>query len=409
MKKLKKNKSIHILKNVKTKLITGLSICTLLTNSFAFAASSTEKELEEQKNSKNQVTNKINQTKENLNEINSQKKETENEVKNLTTQISNYESQIKELYAQIQKSNEEIEKTKKELDELQSKIIKNKELLDQRLVTMYQTGQTTLLDFILGSDSLSDFISKYTAAEQITVCDQKLIKKVEEEKAQQEELKEKLDNQLNSLQTSTTSRSETVTKLNAAKGEKEEEVDKLESQAESLEKDIAEFEKQAKALDADIKKNEEALRKQFEEAKEKNEQANGENASSSVNFIKPISGYSVTTGLYYSDGRYHGAVDYSGSGIYGKPVKAVADGIVIEAKELETSYGRYVMIKHYNGLYTLYAHGSALNVKYGQEVKQGQTIMYVGSSGNSTGPHLHFEVRTSSSYSSRVNPLKYLP
>lgn len=128
-----------------------------------------------------------------------------------------------------------------------------------------------------------------------------------------------------------------------------------------------------------------------------------------MNFIKPISGYSVTTGLYYSDGRYHGAVDYSGSGIYGKPVKAVADGIVIEAKELETSYGRYVMIKHYNGLYTLYAHGSALNVKYGQEVKQGQTIMYVGSSGNSTGPHLHFEVRTSSSYSSRVNPLKYLP
>ena len=62
-----------------------------------------------------------------------------------------------------------------------------------------------------------------------------------------------------------------------------------------------------------------------------------------------------------------------------------------------------------DGLYTLYAHGSALNVKYGQEVKQGQTIMYVGSSGNSTGPHLHFEVRTSSSYSSRVNPLKYLP
>ena len=60
-------------------------------------------------------------------------------------------------------------------------------------------------------------------------------------------------------------------------------------------------------------------------------------------------------------------------------------------------------------MYTLYAHGSALNVKYGQEVKQGQTILYVGSSGNSTGPHLHFEVRTSSSYSSRVNPLKYLP
>ena len=146
------------------------------------------------------------------------------------------------------------------------------------------------------------------------------------------------------------------------------------------------------------------------DAKDKNEANNGgSGATSSVNFIAPISGYKITTGLYYSDGRYHGAVDYSGAGIYGKPVKAVADGIVIEAKELNYSYGRYVIIKHFNGLYTLYAHGSALNVKYGQEVKQGQTILYVGSSGNSTGPHLHFEVRTSSSYSSRVNPRNYLP
>lgn len=410
MRKQKKNKIIFGLKDVKTKIITGLSICTLLTNSFAFAASTTEKELEEQKNNKNQVTNKINQSKEDLKEVNSQKNETEKEVKSLSDQINDYEKQISELNSKIDKSNEEIEETQKQLDELQAKIVKNKELLDQRLITMYQTGQTTLLDFILGSDSLSDFISKYAAAEQITVCDQQLIKKVEDEKEQQEKLKEELDDKLNSLEESKNTRNETVKKLNIAKGEKEEEVDKLESQAENLEKDIAEFEKQAKALDENIKKNEEALRKQYEAAKDKYEQNNGgSDAISKVNFIAPVKGYKITTGLYYSDGRYHGAVDYSGSGIYGQPIRAVADGIVIEAKELTTSYGRYVMIKHYNGLYTLYAHGSALAVKYGQEVKQGQTIMYVGSSGNSTGPHLHFEVRKSSSYSSRVNPLNYLP
>lgn len=400
---MNKPKINHILRNLKNKLITCVSICTLLTNGVVFATSSVEKELEQQKNNKNEVTNKINQTKENLNEVNSQKKETEAEVKSLSTQISKYESEIKELDAQIQKSNEEIENTKKELDELQAKIVKNKDLLDERLVTMYQTGQSTLLDFILGSESLSDFISKYAAAEQITMCDQKLIKQVEEEKSKQEELKTKLDSQLSSLQETKESRSTTVTKLNEAKGEKQEQVDKLAEEASNLKKDIAEFERQAKALDEEIRKSEEALREKFEEAKDKNQ------SNSSTNFISPVSGYKVTTGLYYSDGRYHGAVDYSGAGIYGKPVRAVADGIVIVAKELTTSYGRYVMIKHYNGLYTLYAHGSALNVKYGQEVKQGQTIMYVGSSGNSTGPHLHFEVRTSSSYSSRVNPLNYLP
>lgn len=407
MNKQKKNKIIFKLKNLKYKLITGLSICTLLTNSFVFAASTTEKELEQQKNDRNQVTDKINQSKENLKEVNGQKNKTEKEVKNLEEQINDYEKQISELNSKIEKSNEEIQETQKQLDDLQAKIVKNKELLDQRLVTMYQTGQTTLLDFILGSESLSDFISKYAAAEQITACDQKLIKKVEEEKIEQEKLKEELDNRLNNLQENKNKRNETVKKLNNAKGEKEEQVDKLEAQAENLEKDIEEFERQAKALDADIKKNEEALRKQYESAKDKYEQNNG--GSSKVNFIAPVNGYKITTGLYYSDGRYHGAVDYSGSGIYGQPVRAVADGIVIEAKSLTTSYGRYVMIKHYNGLYTLYAHGSALAVKYGQEVKQGQTIMYVGSSGNSTGPHLHFEVRTSSSYSSRVNPLNYLP
>lgn len=74
------------------------------------------------------------------------------------------------------------------------------------------------------------------------------------------------------------------------------------------------------------------------------------------------------------------------------------------------SYGYYIKIKHYNGLYTLYAHGSSLVAKVGQEVKQGQLIMYSGNTGNSTGPHLHFEVRVApGGYNNRVNPLNYLP
>ena len=408
MKKTNEKKNVHILKNAKQKLIAGLSIFTVLTNSFAFAVSS--KDIEKDKNEKDQVTDKINETKKELDTVNSQKDEKEQEVNNLNSQINNYESQIKELDAKIQKSNEEIAETTKELDELQNKILKSKELLDQRLLVMYQNGETSMLDFILGSESLSDFISKYTAAEQIATYDQKLIKQVEEEKAQREKLKQELDAKVEDLQATKTSRTEVVNQLNEVKGQKQIEVNELNSTAEELINDIDEYEKQAKELDAEIKRKEEALQQQFEDAKDKNEANNGgSGATSSVNFIAPISGYKITTGLYYSDGRYHGAVDYSGAGIYGKPVKAVADGIVIEAKELNYSYGRYVIIKHFNGLYTLYAHGSALNVKYGQEVKQGQTILYVGSSGNSTGPHLHFEVRTSSSYSSRVNPLKYLP
>ena len=116
--------------------------------------------------------------------------------------------------------------------------------------------------------------------------------------------------------------------------------------------------------------------------------------------------------MYYSSGQYHGAVDFGSAGINGQPVYAVADGVVVTAKALNYSYGNYVIIAHYNGLYTLYAHGQAgsIRVSEGQYVSQGQQIMNVGSTGNSTGPHLHFEVRTSPGlYDNRVNPVKYLP
>ena len=76
------------------------------------------------------------------------------------------------------------------------------------------------------------------------------------------------------------------------------------------------------------------------------------------------------------------------------------------------SNGNYIIIAHYNGLYTLYAHGQngSRTVSEGQTVKQGQQIMRVGTTGNSTGPHLHFEVRTSpGTYSCRVDPRAYLP
>lgn len=116
--------------------------------------------------------------------------------------------------------------------------------------------------------------------------------------------------------------------------------------------------------------------------------------------------------MYYSSGRYHGAVDFGASGVNGMPVYAVADGVVVTVNTWTTSYGNHVIIAHQNGLYTLYAHGRAgsICVSAGQTVKQGQQIMNVGSTGNSSGPHLHFEVRTSpGTYSCRVNPLSYLP
>lgn len=105
----------------------------------------------------------------------------------------------------------------------------------------------------------------------------------------------------------------------------------------------------------------------------------------------------------YSSGKYHGGIDFPCP--TGTKVCAAADGKVIAAKELNYSYGHYIIIDHGNGLTTLYAHNSKLLVGVGDSVTKGQAIAYSGSTGNSTGPHCHFEVRVNGV---RVNPENYL-
>ena len=119
-------------------------------------------------------------------------------------------------------------------------------------------------------------------------------------------------------------------------------------------------------------------------------------------FIRPVSGGYISCGWYGYSG--HTALDYSMSGAYGKPVYASAGGTVISAS-WSGGYGKMIKIRHSNGYVTYYAHLSAMNVSVGQTVSQGQQIGRIGSTGNSTGPHLHFELRINGS---PVNPQRYL-
>ena len=118
----------------------------------------------------------------------------------------------------------------------------------------------------------------------------------------------------------------------------------------------------------------------------------------------------ITSYPFRSDGTtWHGALDYGVP--VGTPVHAAADGVVIKTANLTKSYGTYIVIQHKNGLRTWYAHGqyNSFQVEEGQIVKRGQLIMLSGNTGNSTGPHLHFEVRVKPyNYSDcRVDPRNY--
>ena len=134
--------------------------------------------------------------------------------------------------------------------------------------------------------------------------------------------------------------------------------------------------------------------------------------------MRPINGGTISANGYYSSGKFHGAIDYAVS--TGTPVYAAAAGVVMSTANLSGSYGTYVVIRHANGLQSYYGHGTygSICVSPGQTVSKGQQIMLSGSTGNSSGPHLHFEVRVSpytyNGYAtgygqdSRVNPANYM-
>lgn len=407
------------MKNIVQKIIviTIISILLLYTNTLI--VSNAANEISNYQAEQKQNESKITETQEKMKEVEKIKDETLKEVEKLNVQISDYEGQIETLDEQIVSTNKKIEDAQTKLQKAQKDYENQEKLLKERLVASYEAGETSYLDFLLSSESLTDLISNYYLVEEIASYDAELLDKIEKEKKEIEQAKQTLENSKKELATQKASKQSVSLQLKTSKSEKDKYVSQLSEEEKQLQSRIDQLKKDNQSIDAKIRAKQaeiEAALKRQQEQNKNNSNSGSNNSSSnsgtsSSGFIKPVNSY-VTTGMYYSSGAYHGAVDFGAAGVNGMPVYAAADGIVHTTAALTTSYGNYVIIAHYNGLYTLYAHGQAgsICVSEGQAVKKGQQIMRVGSTGNSTGPHLHFEVRKSpGTYSCRVNPLSYLP
>lgn len=369
--------------------------------SVSLAANTVNSLQKEQKN----VKEEISETKEQLDGIKEELTGTMDDIQKLINEISSYESEIDGLDDKVEELNKSISSAEKKIQEAENELNEKQTLLNKRLVALYKAGDSSYLDVLLSSDSITDFISNYYLIEELTEHDTSLIDQVQAAKEKVEKTKETLEENKVEVEEAKKKKELKLQSLAVLKRQKESKATNLNSNQKKLKQQLEELNAENRDLDRKIRQ----ARAAINNAKQDYYIGGGK---SSVGFIRPVNGYPVTTGIYYSSGRYHGAVDFSGGGIYGKPVYAVADGYVVTTKALNYSYGNYILIAHYNGLYTLYAHGKpgSIRVSEGQTVKQGQQIMSVGSTGNSTGPHLHFEVRTGSgSYSERANPLNYLP
>lgn len=397
--------------------IIGLLIVTvfLLQGSVLLAVS--QKDLKE-------TDKKIDEAEKELTNIQNEKSETMKQVEAITTEISSYQTQIDELDGQISELNTKITNTQEQLKKAQEDYTKQEELLEARLVATYEAGETSYLDFILSSDSITDLISNYYLITEVATSDTELLEKIQKQKQEIEEAKQELEKSKQALDTSKMSKQSVTTQLKSAQQEKNQQVSKLSEDEKQTQKELEQFEQDKR----DIANQLAAIARQ-EAAKQAAAQKNkptsssggshtnsggnsaGSNTPSAGGFIRPIRGYNITCGWYGYAG--HTGVDFSGSGIAGKPVLAAKGGTVAISTALKyangnyRSYGEYIVINHHDGTMSLYAHGSPGSrlVGPGQSVSQGQQIMSVGTTGNSTGYHLHFEIWVNGV---RVNPANYL-
>ena len=387
------------MKNICKKLV-GVLLITILLSSFNISLAVTESDISEQENLQKENDNKIKETQQKKEEVQEIKDQTLKEVEELNSQITEYQGQISSLESQINEANTKIKESEEKLAQAENDYQEQQKTLEQRIVAVYEAGETSFLDVLLSSESLTDFISNYYLISEVTQYDTEMLQKIQEQKEEIEVAKKELEDNKNELTTAKASKESVAVQLKNAKSEKDAKVSQLSAEEQQLQSQIAELQKDNEAIDKKIQSMQaqiEAARKAAEEEAKKNQSNSGSNNSnsssnsgtSSAGFIKPVNSY-VTTGMYYSSGSYHVAVDFGASGINGMPVYAVADGIVVTTQALTTSYGNYIILYHpSSNLYTLYAHGQAgsISVSQGQSVKQGQQLMRVGSNGNSTGPH----------------------
>jgi len=375
-------------------------------------------------------------------------------IESLDKELSELEEQIANLNGEIKQVNTNLKKTKKDLN----KAVKTEEnqyaAMKKRIQYMYENGDTSMLEVILSSENIADLLNQVEYVEEITAYDNSLLdrfkktkKKVQKMKAslentlaEKEALGEELEMNQDALEKVMSSKQKQLKKYEAniadAKKLSSSYAAQIEAQEnlvdELLEKErkrIEEEERKRKEEERRRKEEEERKRREEEEKREQQQQQAANNNNSNNSSSSTSNSSSGNTNNTVSAGGFRWPVPASGritcgcgprisptSGAsrnhQGIDIGASTGSAIVSAKAgtvaavgYNSVRGNYVMVSHGDGVFTIYMHCSRVVVSQGQSVSQGQTIAMVGSTGVSTGPHLHFSVVISGTY---VNPRNYV-
>lgn len=409
------------------------------------------KDIKEAKQEINNLEGEQKEVRDQLDEIEENLKAKEQELASVEDKLKRSEAELEIVKNELQATEDELKATqenlellKDQLDEAIQKVNEQEDFNAERLRSMYMNSNTSYLEIILASQSFNDLLDRINLIKQMVSYDQQVLdsmqhhrdevdkkkqaceeeeQKILECKKEIEENKALLEQKHEEIKQTRKLISQQKNQILATQNEKETLLNKLSEEEAKARKELDQMEKESKELEELIRritaenkrKAEEAARKKAEEEAKKNNNSNnnssrGNGSANSQGNLWPVpssnhisSSYGMRIHPITKQHKMHKGIDISG-GVNNKSAVAMRDGVVILSQYYGT-YGNCVIIDHGDGISTLYAHGWSTTVSVGQQVKRGDKVLVIGSTGSSTGPHLHFEVRENGT---PVNPLKYV-
>lgn len=374
-----------------------------LTNDLIQESENAKKEAEEnKKNLQNGLTN----VKKVLQDLNAAKDNLEDYITELDEDLTKIEGNINQLTVELARVQGEINTTQEELEQAKITEENQYETMKKRIKYMYERGNKSYVDLFFTASSFGDFLNTAEYIGKINTYDRAMLdsyienRRFIEEKEQELQAKEaELKNTQDGLQNEHAAMEELM-------ASKEEEIVAYESDIDNKEAAVKEYEAYIAEQEATIKELERQIAAERKRLEEENASARnydgGKFAFPAPDYKRISDDYGNRMHPTLGIQKFHNGIDLASSN--GSRILAAYDGEVVAAAYSSTM-GNYIMINHGDGIYTVYMHASALLVSKGQTVSRGDQIAKVGSTGRSTGPHLHFSVRENGNY---VSPWKYL-
>ena len=332
-------------------------------------------------------------------------------IKAIQVDLDAANARLKEIQNEQAKVNAQIRQTEEDIRKAQAYLEQRQKVLNLRVRSIYKFGQLNYLEVIMGAKSFSDFANRLELLKRVIQSDYSLILEIQDQKAKIEAKKAELEQDKARLDQLAEEAKKTQAEIAAKKAEQQKVLDNARSNkaaAAQMEQDYIARSNEVRELIQERLRQAEAARQAAQAAQEAGDTSVDYTYTEGTGSMSwPCNGvitspYGYRTHPIFGTTIFHAGMDIGVD--YGTPIHAADSGTVIYAGWI-SGYGNTVIIDHGGGVETLYGHNQSLNVSEGQSVSKGSVVAYAGSTGNSTGPHCHFEVDVNGS---PTDPMGYL-